>query len=203
MSISMPKRKRPVVARSKPIVIPDIKIPKFGEKEQNNYIRQRDKAHFACPEDEYKWGVTEFKVCTKCGENKSLNCYKGNTSGTDAFDKSGYRLRRPECEDCTKKASEGKRKAKDIAKKEGILFKAPDGTICAICEKPASKGNGLVFDHCHEKSIFRGYLCNSCNRSMGVLGDNVQGLLVAINYLLKSEITKIIQDTDGLLKIVD
>jgi hypothetical protein len=200
----LPKKKvKPqVTVITKPVEAPEqIKIPAFSEKERNNYIRQKDNAHFSSPEEEYVWAETQFKTCTKCGIHKSLNCYNGNTSGRDAFDKSGYRLRRPECEDCTKKASQGKTEAQQIAKKEGIPFKAPEGTTCEICKKAATKGNGLVFDHCHKKNVFRGYVCNSCNRSLGVLGDDIQGLIIAMNYLLKSEPTKIIQDEDGQLKI--
>jgi hypothetical protein len=197
------KTKRPIVVIAEPIDAPETtEIPTFSEKERNNYIRQQDSAYFSSPEEEYIWAETQFKICTKCGINKSLNCYRGNTSGRDAFDKSGYRLRRPECDDCTKKASYGKTEAQQIAKKEGIPFKAPEGTTCKICKKAPTKGNGLVFDHCHKKNVFRGYICNSCNRSMGVLGDNIEGLIVAMNYLLKSEPTKIIQDEDGQLKIV-
>ena len=61
----------------------------------------------------------------------------------------------------------------------------------------------MVFDHCHVNNIFRGYCCNSCNRSIGVLGDNVDGLLKVMNYLLKTEKSKIIQNEEGkLIKII-
>lgn len=174
----------------------------FTDKERDNYKRQQDKCVFKTPEEEYSWAQTQFKKCSKCFTDKKLTEYNGNTSGTDAFDRSGYRLRRPECSECTKNANKGKEIARKLAKETGIAYKAPEGTVCGICNKPPSRGNGLVFDHCHEKNIFRGYACNACNRSVGVLGDNVDGLLRALNYLLKDENCKIVQNEDGTLSRV-
>ena len=171
----------------------------FSNKERDNYKRQQDKCVFKTPEEEYMWAQTQFKQCSKCFKEKKLTEYNGNTSGTDAFDRAGYRLRRPECGECTKSANKGKDIAKKLAKETGIAYKAPEGTVCSICNKLPTRGNGLVFDHCHEKNIFRGYACNACNRSMGVLGDNVDGLLRALNYLLKDEKCKIVQNEDGTL----
>jgi hypothetical protein len=180
----------------------DTNMPTFSKKERDNYERQKEKAKFKTPEEEYAWCVTQFKKCSKCEMNKALNEFDGNTSGSDAFDKYGYRLRRPECHVCKNQANKGKNDATRLAKELGIPYKAPDGTICAICKEEPKKGYTLVFDHCHEKNIFRGYCCNSCNRSMGVLGDNVEGLLKTINYLLKSNPCKILQQEDGTLSIM-
>jgi hypothetical protein len=180
----------------------DMIIPKFTQKEYENYSRQNDKAHFSSPEDEYRDGFGKYKVCSMCNENKRLTDFNGNTSGTDAFDKKGYRLKRPECSICTRRVSIGKAQATKIATKEGIPYKAPDGTNCAICNKIQTEKNKLVFDHCHKTEKFRGYCCNSCNRSLGVLGDNVEGLVNAINYLLKSEPVKIIQNVNGNIEII-
>jgi hypothetical protein len=62
--------------------------------------------------------------------------------------------------------------------------------------------NKLVFDHCHKNNKFRGYCCNSCNRSLGVLGDNVEGLITVLNYLLINEPSTIKQNDEGMLYIV-
>lgn len=171
----------------------------FTKKEIENYTRQQSKCVFKNPYDEYIWAKTQTKICSKCMKEKRLCDYMGNTSGTDAFDKSGLRLRRPECTECTKNVAKGKTQAKKSAKELGISYVAPEGTLCAICEKPASVGNSMVFDHCHINNVFRGYCCNSCNRSIGVLGDNVDGLLKALNYLLKTEKINIIQNEKGEL----
>jgi hypothetical protein len=197
---SVPKTKR---GRKQPIIIADGDIeeePSFTKQEIENYNRQKDKCVFKTPMEEYLWAKTQQKTCSKCFTEKKLCEFNGNTSGTDAFDKNGYRLRRPECNKCTKDASKGKTEAKKKAKELGISYIAPEGTLCAVCNKPSSTSNGIVFDHCHVNNIFRGYCCNSCNRSIGVLGDNVDGLLKALNYLLKTEKHTIIQNENGELE---
>jgi hypothetical protein len=180
----------------------DIIVPKFTKKEYNNYIRQKDKCIYKSPEEEYKASYNIYKICCKCNQNKKIIDYKGNTSGTDAFDKKGLRLRRPECNECSKNEAKGKNIAKQVAKKSGISYEAPEGTKCSICNKLQDEKNKLVFDHCHKNNTFRGYCCNSCNRSLGVLGDDVEGLIKALNYLLKSQPTKLKQNDNGFIDII-
>jgi hypothetical protein len=164
-------------------------IPKISKKEREKYSLWLSikLLKFSSPEEEYEWSSHQEKKCPKCDIVKPLSFYLGNTSGTDPFDKDGYRLRRPECYKCTKKINDEKNEAKKIAKLNGISYKAPEGTRCGVCDCLPSKGNGLVFDHHHEQKIFRGYCCNSCNRSMGVLGDNTLSLLKVIKYLNKTD----------------
>lgn len=176
-------------------------IKKFSLKEYNHYSRYADVTKFKTPEKEWEWALTQTRKCSKCEEEKCLVEYGTNCYGRDQFDKAGYRARRPECKVCYKKVLKSKSAAKKKAKELGIPYKAPPGTLCAICKKHGKKGNELVFDHCHEKDIFRGYIHNSCNRSVGSLGDDVEGLLRALNYLLETEPRKIKQGKDGMLRI--
>ena len=152
-------------------------------KELQHYARFVGNTVYSNPQDELAYAKTQDKKCSKCNIIKTLDCYNGNTSGRDAFDRWGYRLRRPECSACTKLAADGKKVALQIAKRDGIPHAAPEGAQCEICESTQN----LVFDHCHTKELFRGWLCNSCNRSMGVLGDNIEGMLKCIHYLNKTE----------------
>lgn len=60
----------------------------------------------------------------------------------------------------------------------------PDG--CEICGGNESERPGrhaLVFDHCHATGKFRGWLCNPCNRALGLVSDNVGTLKSMIIYL--------------------
>jgi hypothetical protein len=63
------------------------------------------------------------------------------------------------------------------------------GGVCKICKKPETcKGNNgeikmLAIDHSHETGEVRGLLCNNCNRAIGLLGDDVDTLLNAVEYL--------------------
>lgn len=173
-----------------------IQTYKITKNERELYIKQKSKAKFDTSEEEYEYAIKKEKKCSKCNLMKNLTEYSGNTSGCDAFDKEGYRLRRPECKVCNKKASKGKNDAMKLAKSTGISYKAPEGTKCDLCGKLTKKGDDLVFDHCHKTNKFRGYLHNSCNRALGVLGDNASGALRFLNYVNKSEKKKITQDKD-------
>jgi hypothetical protein len=170
--------------------------PKITENERNLYNKQKSKAKFDTAEEVYEYAEKNKKKCSKCNSMKKLSEYSGNTSGCDAFDRNGYRLRRPECKDCTKIATKSKTDAIKLAKILGIPHKAPKDTKCALCGNLPKKGDELVFDHCHKTNTFRGYLHNSCNRSLGVLGDDVPGLIRSINFLNKFEKKNITQNKD-------
>jgi hypothetical protein len=160
-----------------------IKYPEFTEKEYGHYQRGvlTGDSFYKSPEEEFFWAFSQTKKCSKCHEEKKLTEYNTNTSGSHGFDKNKIRLRRPECKDCTKKASKGKGQAVKHAKSLGISHKAPKDTKCELC----CSTKDIVFDHDHNKNSFRGWLCDPCNRSIGVLGDNPQSLLNCVAYLAK------------------
>ena len=59
---------------------------------------------------------------------------------------------------------------------------------CAICKSdhPNSSrvGSGKLFiDHCHDTGKVRGLLCSKCNHAIGLLNDDVDILLSAIEYI--------------------
>jgi len=180
----------------------NIVMPKFTANERSHYSGKfSEDARFKSAEEEYKeYASKNSKKCSKCKQLKLLSEFGFNTASKYPFDKDGNRHRRPDCKDCNKKSGKGKSVAEKLAKTVGIPFKAPEGTACGICKSIDKK---LVFDHCHTTNKFRDYLCDPCNRSMGVLGDNVDGLLRALNYLNKHEGKNIVVDADGLLKIDD
>lgn len=50
---------------------------------------------------------------------------------------------------------------------------------CAIC----GRTNDLCVDHDHTTGKIRGILCRKCNKNIGGLGDNEEGLAKALAYL--------------------
>jgi len=56
---------------------------------------------------------------------------------------------------------------------------------CSICAKHGSENkNGKLFvDHCHKTGKIRGLLCDRCNKSLGLMEDNVDLLRSSIGYL--------------------
>ena len=117
----------------------------------------------------------EMCTCSKCGKTFPLTPkffdrnQSTNTGGKKYF--------RPECKACTKRASQGCRQAKKLA---GNPDRPALGCPCHRCGRTDKK---LVFDHCHETLAHRGWLCDNCNRAMGMLGDNIKGMELAIKYL--------------------
>lgn len=55
------------------------------------------------------------------------------------------------------------------------------GGVCALCHKEFS-GTPHV-DHDHATGALRGVLCATCNRALGMLGDDAHGLARALNYV--------------------
>ena len=51
---------------------------------------------------------------------------------------------------------------------------------CSCCGKIP---NVWILDHDHNTGLFRGWICRNCNMGIGKLGDNLEGLQKAINYL--------------------
>jgi hypothetical protein len=61
------------------------------------------------------------------------------------------------------------------------------GNKCACCgrSEPGGRG-GFAVDHDHATGLIRGLLCNSCNLGIGHLGDSVEGVLNAYNYMRRA-----------------
>lgn len=58
------------------------------------------------------------------------------------------------------------------------------GGSCKICLKSAHTfSKKLCVDHCHTSGKIRGLLCDSCNVSIGRMGDNIENFKRAIKYL--------------------
>jgi hypothetical protein len=57
---------------------------------------------------------------------------------------------------------------------------------CAICSQPFGDSLSPHVDHDHRTGVFRGVLCGSCNRAIGLMGDDPDRLLAASAYLLEA-----------------
>jgi hypothetical protein len=175
-------------------LISDEYVIRITQTDRNHYTGPfSGNCKFKTPEEEFEHNKTKFKKCNKCSKNLSFNCFGNNTASKDPFDKQGYRLKRGDCIECNKKLAKGKQLAVKIAKKNGINSKAPEGTCCEIC----GKTDNIVFDHHHSKEEFRGWLCNGCNRSIGMLGEDIKAAIDVVNYLNKNENLILAFDTES------
>lgn len=53
---------------------------------------------------------------------------------------------------------------------------------CEVC----GDGGVISFDHCHQRGLFRGWLCSACNKVLGFVKDDPERLRKLIVYLTKS-----------------
>jgi hypothetical protein len=67
-----------------------------------------------------------------------------------------------------------------------ILLDKQNG-VCDICgeSETCTRNTFLAVDHCHTTNKVRGLLCTNCNRSIGLLKENITTLKNMINYIEK------------------
>lgn len=53
---------------------------------------------------------------------------------------------------------------------------------CAICGCGLDRDTMNV-DHCHTTGVIRGILCGKCNHGLGLLGDTMESVAIALQYL--------------------
>ena len=122
-------------------------------------------------------GSTECSVCNTLKENSEFSFYKNRHTDN------GYRLMvNTNCRSCaqikSRERSAIRKKFKDV--------KPPEfGEPCECCGKPVYRN--WLLDHCHDTGDFRGWLCKQCNTGLGNLGDNLQSLQLAVEYLQRAE----------------
>lgn len=105
------------------------------------------------------------KVCIYCNKRKNSKSFPKHIKYKDQLD--------TRCKQCIKSSS------KLLAK---LRKKAPvKPKCCDICKKEKP----LNLDHCRKIKKIRGWLCTECNTGLGKLGDNVEGIVNTLNYLLK------------------
>lgn len=110
-----------------------------------------------------------MKICTICAEIKTHEEFEITSTTANKIH------RRNACRACRKlsRASE-----KSLKKLHGS--NKPVGTPCECCGKTNIK---LSLDHDHLTGQLRGWLCQTCNVAIGALGDNIEGVTKALNYL--------------------
>ena len=114
------------------------------------------------------------RTCTECCESKADICFHIFRHSKDALTPYYCRM----CRCCSNKIN---RHVATLKKEHPV---PPLGTPCEICERISNK---LHLDHDRKTELqeFRGFLCIRCNTSLGGLGDNLEGLTRAIEYLNK------------------
>jgi len=55
---------------------------------------------------------------------------------------------------------------------------------CEIC---GGNTGGIDFDHCHQRGMFRGWICGNCNTILGMAHDDPNVLRMVIAYLERTK----------------
>lgn len=113
------------------------------------------------------------KICSYCGKRKNSKSFAKNKNC-----KGGYDVR---CKKCIKYRS----KVVNTLRKTA----PPKPEVCECCKKipitlDGRKKISIVLDHDPVTDEFRGYICDKCNKALGMLGDNLEGVVNAMNYFL-------------------
>lgn len=93
------------------------------------------------------------------------------------------------------------RKKFNISAAEYRALSEAQGHVCALCRRPErevrnQRSPRLAIDHDHAccdgdfscGRCIRGLLCGTCNKGLGQLGDNEEGLLRALAYIRRSSV---------------
>lgn len=74
-----------------------------------------------------------------------------------------------------------KDKRRKAARAKQVKVAGYEPTCCEICQSIPDKP--LHFDHNHSNGKFRGWLCELCNKGLGLFKDNPERLTVAAEYI--------------------
>ena len=128
-------------------------------------------------QNQEKIGQKSTKVCRKCKEEKSIDCFNRRGEGNVKNRINIY------CKECQALENSILRRLKKTA--------PPMPTHCQCCgldpltnENLSPLRKTLQLDHDHQTGKFRGWICDNCNVSLARAGDNFQGVLNLIKYLL-------------------
>lgn len=110
------------------------------------------------------------KVCAKCNELKPMSYYRLYRRATG-----DRNSRDSKCKDCSRHSNAVIARLRKTAPKQ-----------LGVCECCGKQHDRLVLDHCHDKEVFRGWLCPPCNLGIGMLGDTIKGIKDAVTYLQKT-----------------
>lgn len=125
-------------------------------------------------------GEPKSKVCTECHIEKPIEEFSKNQ-----FGKNNRILRRPVCKLCySKKVKINAKEAKEYIKKHPKPVFG-DKFICPICNRKFIIWHKaqVCLDHSHIDGSVRGWICGSCNTSIGKFHDDPNILKRAIKWI--------------------
>lgn len=129
---------------------------------------------FSVEETKEETQDVEYMKCYACGEEKLWNI---ENFGFNTRELTGKVYLKKTCRSC--QVSQ-----KRILKFLKYKYAHKKTDTCDCCGAINRK---LVLDHCHKTNKFRGWVCYNCNTGLAQLGDQKEGLLLALSYIERTE----------------
>jgi hypothetical protein len=122
--------------------------------------------------------VPNEKFCLACSTTKSAKNFAEAHTNLDGL----YTY----CNDCKNNRAKATRyrRAYGFSIEQAKNLAMNDVQNCEICGILGK----VVVDHCHQTSVVRGFLCNSCNMVLGFAKDSTDTLQKAIQYLERAKL---------------
>ncbi len=119
-----------------------------------------------------------LRYCRVCGEDPALTEEDLSKFVKDKLMKYGRDNKHKECH------NKNQRRENYHAKQYGVTKEYYNECMsnAVECESCGSTKK-LCYDHDHETMKFRGVLCSNCNRGLGFLGDNIEGVEKMLKYI--------------------
>lgn len=139
-----------------------------------------------------------YQKCNVCHEVKCFDEFPDNNNsqnkGISILDETGRDTghvvrKRKQCNQCRTSSGRKHSTQANAVFNEHNIPNPTEETICEICGKDYEQNGNkkMVRDHCHITNTPRGYLCNECNTGLGKLGDDLEGVEKAREYLKSSQ----------------
>ena len=144
--------------------------------------------------------TVDIKICTQCKESKHIDDFRSRGGKLK-------HLKKSHCNSCLTKSHKSwvidnqdkvreyrsrdpwtivKRCSRHGISPEQLIDKYESQSCkCSICKKSIELSDSAI-DHNHETGEFRGVLCKTCNRALGLFKDNTEILMSAYQYLKKN-----------------
>lgn len=123
-------------------------------------------------------------LCTKCNLHKDESEFTTNNSAPQRGFKNHW------CRDClaahyraNKDRHRASCRANHIRKRYGLSVDQYDAMIAKGCEVCGEQTKRIVVDHCHERDVVRGPLCDGCNVALGGAKDSPGTLRALADYV--------------------
>lgn len=139
----------------------------------------------------WKGGVRKKQIVNKESHRKSCEKYNKLHPEKRKESYTNYAIRNKELISKNRNMPENKTRKRngEIIKAYGITFNefnqmvANQNNKCAICNLEFNNKKQTHIDHNHKTGIVRQILCHKCNVGIGLFGENIDLMKLAINYL--------------------